>query len=135
MEINIRKYLDSDFVSVRRLINEAFDLMISRPLMDSNHLGLVACIENKVVGYLLLTKIEDPLISRCYFFIDYVCVDSKYRNNNIGYLLMSEAEKIAIEHNAKYLQLTSSRVRVVAHKLYKKCGFDVRESDIFRKVL
>ena len=40
---------------------------------------------------------------------------------------------IAKNSGAMYVQLTCSYNRVAAHKLYEKCGFIKRESDIFRK--
>lgn len=135
MNVEIRQYNDGDFLQVKELIKEAFDISMVQANTDLNHIGIVACDSLKVVGYLLLTKVFDPIISRPYFLVDYVCVSSVYQRRNVGYSLMMKAEDIAVKNGAGYLQLTSSRFRVAAHRLYEKCGFKVRESDIFRKVL
>lgn len=136
MDFVVRKYEDNDFLATKDLLKEAFGVeRVLKSINDSNHFQLVACCEEMVVGYLLLTKVDDPIIARCYFLINYVCVKKEYQNKKIGYLLIREAEKIAKDNNAFYLQLTSSRFRTFAHKLYKSCGFVIRDSDIFRKVL
>lgn len=136
MDVVIRKYEKGDFLLTKDLLKEAFGVTrVTDEISNNNHFQLVACCEEKVVGYLLLTKVDDPIISRCYFLINYVCVKKEYQNRKIGYLLIREAEKIARDNDAFYLQLTSSRFRIFAHKLYKNCGFVIRDSDIFRKVL
>lgn len=132
--ISIRKYQKEDFLEVKNLISEAFS--IERKEEDVfGYYEIVACLDDKIVGYLLLTKVLDPIVDECYFLVDYVCVKREYQNQKIGKMLMDEAEKIARENQASYMQLTCSRFRKAAHFLYEECGFVVRDSDIFRKVL
>ena len=136
MDIVVRGYEKEDFLATKEILEEAFGVVrVDDDISNDSHFQLVACCEKEVVGYLLLTKVNDPIIAKCYFLINYVCVKKEYRNRKIGHLLIEEAEKIARDNNANFLQLTSSRFRIYAHKLYKKRGFIIRDSDIFRKVL
>ena len=96
---------------------------------------IVGCIDNKVVGYLLLIKMYNPIAKYNYYLLDHVCVSSEYRGLGVGEALVNYAERLAKEGSAKYIQLTCSRFREDAHKLYKNCGFYIKESDIFRKNL
>ena len=142
----IRKYEKDDFKDVCNILIEAFpsvslelkDKEISSDLFDldsSKYFQVVAEVDSKVVGYLLATKNVDPILKRNNFWIDYVCVDTNCRGKGIGRELLKKIEEIAIGENGFYLQLTSSRFRTHARKLYMDFGFEMRESDIFRKVL
>lgn len=142
----IRNYKNDDFKDVCDILIEAFpsvasefkDKEICSDLLDldrDNYFQVVAEVDNRVVGYLLATKNIDPILKRNNFLIDYVCVDSNYRGRGIGRELLKKTEEIARRENVFYLQLTSSRFRAHARKLYMDFGFEIRESDIFRKVL
>ena len=96
---------------------------------------LVAEVDDTVVGYLLVTKILNPVENSKYFLVDYVCVKEEYRGNNIGKKLLEKVEYIGKQEKIVYIQMTSSRFRVSAHKLYINMGYEIRESDIFRKVI
>ena len=75
----------------------------------------------------------NPILDKYYYLVDYVCVDSKYRGMGLGERLLEYAENIARDENVMYMQLTCGRKRETAHRLYDKCGFIMRDSDIFRK--
>lgn len=142
----IREYKNDDFKGICDILIESFP-SVATELKDKDvrsdlfnldkdkYFQVVAEVDNRVVGYLLATKNIDPILKRNNFWIDYVCVDSNYRGRGIGRELLKKIEEIARRENAFYLQLTSSRFRTHARKLYMDFGFEIRESDIFRKVL
>lgn len=130
--MEIRLYENKDLNRVNYILKESFNL--NKTNINSNEFIEIVCEYDGVVrGYLLITKILDPVKNGYKFYIDYVCVDSKYRNKKIGYNMLLFVEKIAKEQDIMYIELTSSKDKVAAHKLYEKCGFKKRESDIFRK--
>lgn len=146
MNIIIREYDNNDFEEVKNILFEAFpevnDLLeksmrSSETLnLDKNkYIQLVAEEEGNVVGYALASRSNDPVLIRTNLWIDYVCVSSEHRGKGIAKQLMKRIEDIAIEEKVLFLQLTSSRFRTGARKLYMDMGFTIRESDIFRKVL
>lgn len=142
----IREYKNDDFQDVYNILIEAFpsvsseltDKEVSNDLLDldrDKYFQVVAEVGDKVVGYLLATKNVDPVLKRNNFWIDYVCVSTNCRGKGIGRELLRKIEEIAKSEDGFYLQLTSSRFRTCARKLYMDLGFEIRESDIFRKVL
>ena len=142
----IRNYKDDDFKDVCDILIEAFpsvaselkDKEVSNDLLDldkDKYFQVVAEGNDKVVGYLLATKNVDPILKKNNFWIDYVCVSTNLRGKGIGRELLRKIEEIAKSEDGFYLQLTSSRFRTHARKLYMDFGFEMRESDIFRKVL
>ena len=134
MNVEVRDYRESDLDSVNSILKEAFDTN-KKNFDDEIFHEVVACIDEKVVGYLLLTKVLNPVKDSYYYLVDYVCVDSNYRGLGIGKKLLTYAEDIAKSDNSIYLQLTCSRFRKEAHKLYESSGYIKRDSDIFRKEL
>ena len=134
MDIVIRKYQDTDLDSVNNILNEAFQKQ-KENFSDDNFYEVVAQCNEKVVGYLLLTRVLNPIKNKYYYLVDYVCVLSEYRGLGISDKMMKKKKKIVRENKGLYIQLTCSRFREDAHKLYKNCGFYIKESDIFRKNL
>ena len=144
--MEIRKYNSNDFEKVVEILIDSFPESSSKIKdfltcfekleLDSNkYIQLVAIEDSTVVGYVLVTRSNDPIIGRVNYLIDYVCVDKDYRGRGFAKALLIEVERIAKSENVLYLQLTSSRSRTVARKIYLDLGFEIRESDIFRKVL
>jgi ribosomal protein S18 acetylase RimI-like enzyme len=130
--IEVREYCDTDLNYVNEILNEAFNTS-KRNFKNPNFKELVVCVDGKVAGYLLLTKILNPIKERFYYLVDYVCVSSNYRRMGLARKMLEEVYKIAKGNNAIYIQLTSSIHREAAHKLYLSCGYVKRESNIFRK--
>ena len=131
-DVEVRMYEKKDLEGVNKILGEAFSAK-REDFEGEEFKEIVAVFDQKVVGYLLLTRVWNPIGKRIVYYVDYVCVDSEYRGHEIGRKLMDKAYEIAKENGAKYLQLTCSHFRVAAHKLYEKCNYVKRDSDIFRK--
>ena len=130
--IEIRMYENKDLEGVNKVLQESFSVQ-KEELVGEEFKEIVAVLNNKVVGYLLLTKVFNPIAKRIVYYVDYVCVEENYRGHEIGKKLLDYAYEVAKKEKATYLQLTCSRFRVAAHKLYEKCNFIRRDSDIYRK--
>ena len=136
MEIKVRDYRKEDLDGVNIMLYEAFRRLKKTDISsDDTFHEIVAEANGKVVGYLLLTRVLNPVRNRYYCLVDYICVVRDYRGYGVGEKMMEYAENYARSHNAMYMQLTCRWTRIEAHKLYEKCGFKKRESDIFRKEL
>lgn len=136
MDVRIREYEKSDLDGVNLLLYEAFHRLKKNDISEDNNFHeIVAEIDGRVVGYLLLTRVLNPIRNKYYYLIDYVCVVRDFRGYGIGEKMMDYAEEYARHCGGMYLQLTCRWTRIEAHKLYAKCGFVKRESDIFRKEL
>lgn len=130
--IDVRLYEDSDLESVNKILYDSFSITKDN-FDDEDIIEIVASVDNIVAGYLFLTKVFNPIKKKHYCLIDYVCIDIKYRGMGVGKKLVDYALEIAKDTGAMYAQLTCGYKRIEAHKLYEKCGFIKRESDIFRK--
>ena len=132
MNIEVRNYQENDLDSVNEILQESFQVEKDQ-IVGNEFQEIVAVVEEMVVGYLLLTKVYNPIGRKNIFYIDYVCVDSKYRRHGVGKKLLDYAYEEAKRQGGTYLQLTCSRFREAAHKLYESCDFVMRDSDIYRK--
>lgn len=124
------KYLDS----LNVLLKEVFDVLkVSKKKSDD--IELLCVSKDTVVGYLALNRCQNSLTGEAYFYVNYVCVKEEYRGQGIATMMFDKVFEISKDMGISYLELTSSPKRVSAHALYKKVGFDVRETTVFRKVL
>lgn len=130
--IEVRDYCDTDLDQVNSILKESFNES-KRNFKNGNFMEIVTCVDGKVAGYLLITKILNPIKEKFYYLVDYVCVSSDYRRMGLAKKMLEEVYKRAKKENIIYIQLTSSRYREAAHKLYLSCGYVKRDSDMFRK--
>jgi ribosomal protein S18 acetylase RimI-like enzyme len=92
---------------------------------------MVARDENgEVVGMLTLVVYRIP--SGLCAWIEDVVVDERARRNGAGETLTREAVKLATEAGARTVDLTSRRDRQAAHHMYRKLGFNRRETTVYR---
>ena len=132
MEVVIRKYEDNDLETLNGLLQQVYNC--KRPgNVTPNNIELVAVLDNKVVGYTILSKLYDVINNIYYGHINYVCVLEEYRNKKIATKLLEEVFIICKNEKIKYIELTSNSSRIVAHHLYKKLEFNIRETNVFRK--
>ena len=66
--------------------------------------------------------------------LDEVVVDADARGRGAGEAIVRAALDVARRKGAQIAELQSGRgpVRAAAHRLYRRIGFEVRDSDIFR---
>lgn len=131
--MEVREYKDSDYEVVSKLLEDVFSVKKINKTSDDNHKELVSVIDEKVVGYILLTRVVDYVTDKIIGKIDYFCVNEEYRNRGIGKILIKRAIDYMKKWNVSYIELTSSRSRVIARNMYEKEGFIIRDSDIFRR--
>lgn len=95
-----------------------------KAIRKRNVIFLVAENNNKVVGF-VLGKVSKQVWwnRRPVGFIDDVVVDSNYRGQGIGQMLLLEFEKIAKSQGAFYIRLLAFPNNLPAVNFYKKDGF------------
>ena len=133
MNIIVKKITKEDNLeTVDELLLEAFNVKRLGEF-DCNNIEIVAVNDSIVLGYLVLNKLYDNIKNINYAYLNYFCVKQAYQNNNIGSLMLEKAFKIAKENNISYIELTSKSERKIAHHLYKKYEFMIRNTVVFRK--
>ena len=87
----------------------------------------------KIIGMASLYLI--PKIGSKTSLLEDVIVDSKYRGQGLGEKLVRAVVDEAKKRGLKSISLSSRPVRVAAHKLYEKVGFQKKETDVFKLTL
>jgi len=96
---------------------------------ESSHI-LMAEESGKFYGSLTLVTFMIPTGMRAW--IEDVVVKENARGKGVGKLLSERAVGLASEIGAKTVDLTSRPSREAANALYKKVGFEMRETNVYR---
>jgi ribosomal protein S18 acetylase RimI-like enzyme len=91
---------------------------------------LVARDGGRVVGTLTLMMVPLPTGLRAH--IDDVVVDESARGKGVGEALTLAAIRIAADAGARTVDLTSRPSREAANRLYRRLGFELRDSNVYR---
>lgn len=89
-----------------------------------------ARLDGKIVG--TLTLVTDRLLTGLRSFIEDVVVDSSCRGKGVGESLVRSGLERAEYRGAKTVDLTSRPDREAANRLYLRCGFELRKTNIYR---
>lgn len=86
--------------------------------------------EGKILGMLSLATFKIPTGKRAW--IEDVVVDSAARGQGAGQALVEAAVRHAKKVGAKTVDLTSRPTREAANRLYRRCGFKQRQTNVYR---
>ena len=86
--------------------------------------------DDAIVGMLTLIVFRIPTGMRAW--IEDVVVDTRQRGKGVGELLVKGAIESAKAAGAITVDLTSRPSREAANRLYRRCGFIARETNIYR---
>jgi ribosomal protein S18 acetylase RimI-like enzyme len=87
----------------------------------------------RIVGSLTLAVFRIPTGVRAW--VEDVVVDSTARGRGAGEALSREALRIARVRGARTVELTSRASRESANRLYRRLGFQIRETNVYRHSL
>jgi ribosomal protein S18 acetylase RimI-like enzyme len=82
-----------------------------------------------------LTLVVFPIPTAIRAWIEDVVVDGNARGKGVGEALNLFALRLATEHGAKTVDLTSRPTREAANRLYQRIGFAARETNVYRYTL
>jgi ribosomal protein S18 acetylase RimI-like enzyme len=91
---------------------------------------LLARDGDRIVGTLTLVTFRIPTGVRAW--IEDVAVESQARGKGIGEALSREAIRIAASRDARTVELTSRPSREAANRLYRRIGFEPRDTNVYR---
>lgn len=98
----------------------------------SSHLFFAEC-DGVLVGMLTVGEYLAPTGRK--MWIEDVVVDEAMRGRSIGRMLVEYAIAFAKDCGGGTLMLTSRPSRVAANKLYRSCGFEPKETNMYRMPL
>lgn len=84
----------------------------------------------QLLGMLTLATFDIPTGKRAW--IEDVVVDNAARGHGAGQQLVEAAVAFGIKIGAKSIDLTSRPSREAANRLYRRCGFELRETNLYR---
>ena len=135
VNIIIRESREEDYSRISKMIDENFDLRYIGSKKIDNITEYVAVMDDVVCGYFVFTKVHNMVCDYNYYLIDYVCTNVEYQGRGVATKMMEFAIEKAKELKGKYIQLTSSDKRVIAHHIYEKLGYEKRDTNVFRREL
>lgn len=95
-------------------------------MIKNNYLIYVACIENKVVGFIGIKISYVFELPKQIMRVNALAVDKNYQNKEIGKQLIQKLEKYAKTNNMAAITLNSGISRKTAHIFYEKQGYIVK---------
>lgn len=96
----------------------------------ATHLLLARGDDGGVLGSLTLVLFRIPTGVRAW--IEDVVVDANARGQGVGEALNRHALAVAAEHGARSVDLTSRPSREAANRLYRRLGFEQRDTNVYR---
>jgi ribosomal protein S18 acetylase RimI-like enzyme len=97
---------------------------------DASRLLVAADDDGRIIGSMTLVVFRIPTGVRAW--IEDVVVDESARGTGAGEALNRAAIDLAYSLGARTIDLTSRPSRVAANQLYRKLGFEERETNIYR---
>ena len=92
-------------------------------------------VDNILVGFCQIDYLNDIFANEKRAYINSFCIDSKYRNMGYGDKLLKGCINILEKESINYINMTSNKKRIIAHKLYEKNGFSIVDTCIFKRNL
>jgi ribosomal protein S18 acetylase RimI-like enzyme len=108
------------------------DAAVLQEIVDSpsTHLLVARGDDGSILGSLTLVLFRIPTGLRAW--IEDVVVDGSARGQGVGEALNRYAIDVAAEHGARSIDLTSRPSREAANRLYRRLGFEPRETNVYR---
>lgn len=110
-----------------------FEVLEAIVTSEASTLLLATNEEGAIVGSMTLAMFRIPTGVRAW--IEDVVVDESARGAGVGRLLNERALEIAEAAGARTVELTSRPSREAANRLYLRLGFEVRETNVYRRTL
>ena len=138
MKYEIRNLKISDSKNLLLLLSNIFKTNIKEEYIKNivnknNVIDLVAIYQNELIGHAMVEIHNDLFTNEKYIYLNYFCVDEKYRCHGIGEKLLKRIEALALENNIDYMKFTSGNKRIEAHRFYKNRGYTIRDTSVFIK--
>ena len=135
--IEVTQYSDSVLEAINGLLPQ-----LSKSAVPLSKVDLIAIIQSEAshllmaehdgqfCGSLTLAVFKSPTGTRAR--IEDIVVNEDARRKGVGRLLSEHALGLATERGAKTVDLTSRPSREAANALYKKVGFELRDTNVYR---
>lgn len=124
-----RAELEAIVASPATTLLVAGELVAGEPVAGELAAGELV-VGDLVVGMLTLAVFRIPTGVRAW--IEDVVVDRSARGGGVGEALSRRAIELAAAAGARTVELTSRPSREAANRLYRRLGFEIRETNVYR---
>ena len=134
----IRKANENDLIYVKEIYEKVFNKKTSLENIKKHYQNielLVAVKDENVVGILSIYYIINMFTDKKKAYFEEIAVKDEYQNQGIGRILLEKAIILAKNNNSSIINLTSNKTRLNAIKMYKKAGFEIVDTNLFKKEL
>ena len=143
LNVQIRPVREQDYLAVNDLTaqlgyNLPADLTLANIrhiLTNSDEHILVACLEDKVIGWIQVScfvRLESGPLCEIVGLI----VDGQHRSQGVGQLLVRHAMHWSGQKHCRRLRVRSNAVRTATHAFYLHAGFsEIKEQKVFEKTI
>jgi ribosomal protein S18 acetylase RimI-like enzyme len=104
--------------------------LVEELISSASSTVVVAHAEGKLLGVLVLAVF--PTLTGRRAWIEDVVVDEAARGQGVGAALVREALRLAADADVRSVELTSRPSRTAANRLYRRLGFEPRETTVYR---
>lgn len=115
--------------NLRAIDEKRFKELIANPFFELYLLE----IAGEITGMASLYCVET--LAKKSAWVEDVVIHPKHQGKGLGKKIMKHVIEKAKKKGVKHLDLTSSPRRVAANKLYKKIGFEPRDTNVYRRKL
>ena len=120
--------LDIVFKFICELENEVFDYQVFKGIFEENlnnrnYVYFIAESDGQVTGFISFHT--QKLLHHCGVVgeIQEFCIDSNFRNQGIGKMLIQRVKTYAEANNLKSIEVTSNKIRTENVQVYEHLGF------------
>lgn len=99
-------------------------------ILKSSDVYIAKSQNGNIVGLACLVKIQ--LLQGTQYLIESVIVPEEYRNKGIATHLIEHLKSVIELKSATHVSLTCNPNRINARRLYKKLGFSIADTNVFR---
>lgn len=109
---------------------------LNKRIHNKNNIFLVAINEDEqVIGFIDGSVLEDAWwYKEKVISLDYICVDKKYRRENVATSLFQAFEEQAKQKEIKHIRVLAFVKNIPATSFYKKHGFDLYSAYYNKKI-
>ena len=133
--IEIKEILDSDWDRARDIFSNSFGKKKVCSILPLLGKVIGIYVDNVLVGFCQIDYLNDVFANEKRAYINSFCIDSSYRNKGYGDKLLKGCINILKNEGVNYINMTSNKKRILAHKLYKDNNFSIVDTCIFKRNL
>ena len=130
------EYYDSACLLINRVFKDESNKINNNSIFGkiNDNLKILCARNNKdIVGLAVMSIMNKPFSDYKFLYLDYVCTHPNYQHMGIGSKIIDGCEMFAKSNDCKYITFTSNYKRENAHNFYKKHGYLIISSAVFKK--